>query len=223
MASLLDKMLGVSVDLTGFYSFADKDPRLKTLYRRFRGAKPPQFPTVFEALLNGISCQQLSLSVGIALLNRIAIRFGALTGKDQHAFPAPREIARATGRDLRALGYSGHKASAILGVARKVTEGRLDLEGLRALEDRDVMETLLAIPGVGPWTSGYVLLRGLGRLSVFPGGDVGALNNLAGYLGLIRPRDDAQLRQILEGWKPYGGLIYFHLLLHRLSIGGLVA
>jgi DNA-3-methyladenine glycosylase II len=223
LASTLDRILGGSVDLTRFYAFADGDPRLSTLCRRFRGAKPPQFPTVFEALVNAISCQQLSLTVGIALLNRLTLRFGSSTGSDSHAFPGASEMARGSVRDLRALGYSGSKAAAILGVARGIVDGRLDLESLRQREDRDAMETLLALPGVGPWTSGYVLLRGLGRLSVFPGGDVGALNNLADYLGLIRPRDEALLGRILEAWKPYGGLIYFHLLLNRLSIAGLVA
>ncbi len=220
--SLLDRLLGLSSDLSSFYVFADGDPRLRTLCRKFRGAKPPRFPTVFEALLNGISCQQLTISVGITLLNRLAHRFGARAGEDQRVFPDPKEIAPASTQDLRSLGYSRSKAAAILDIARRVMEGRLDLEALRRRDNQDAMETLQAIPGIGPWTSGYVLLRGLGRLEVFPGGDVGALNNLADFLGLVRPRDDVRIRRVLESWRPYGGLIYFHLLLNRLSLDGLI-
>jgi hypothetical protein len=41
------------------------------LAMRFRGLKPPRFATVFEGLVNGITCQQLSLTVGIIFLNRL--------------------------------------------------------------------------------------------------------------------------------------------------------
>ena len=50
---------------------AAPDPLLGPLAERMRGLKPPRFPTVFEALVNGIACQQLSLAVGIHLLNRL--------------------------------------------------------------------------------------------------------------------------------------------------------
>ena len=41
-----------------------RDPRLSALVVRFRGMRPPRFPTIFEALMNGIACQQLSLRPG---------------------------------------------------------------------------------------------------------------------------------------------------------------
>ena len=57
-------MLGVHKDLKPFYRLATRDPRLQPLVEEFRGLKPPQFPTVFEAVANGIACQQLSLLGG---------------------------------------------------------------------------------------------------------------------------------------------------------------
>lgn len=61
----LDKLLGLSVDLSSFAALAAQDPLLEPLAGRLRGLKPPRFPTVFEALVNGIANQQLSLAVGI--------------------------------------------------------------------------------------------------------------------------------------------------------------
>src|SRR5215207_7883262 len=68
----LARLLGLKTDLSGFYGLAERDPLLRTLVARFRGLKPPRFPTLFECLVNAIACQQLTLTVGIRLLNRLA-------------------------------------------------------------------------------------------------------------------------------------------------------
>ena len=60
----LHRLLGLGVDLSAFAAMADADPILGPLAERMRGLKPPRFPTVFEALVNGVACQQLSLTVG---------------------------------------------------------------------------------------------------------------------------------------------------------------
>ena len=65
VAATLEHVLGTQVDLKTFYRFASRDPRLGSLVKKFRGVKPPRFPTVFEALVNAITCQQLSLTIGI--------------------------------------------------------------------------------------------------------------------------------------------------------------
>jgi DNA-3-methyladenine glycosylase II len=64
---LLDRTLGLGVDLGGFYRLAEGDERLRDLARRFSGMRPPCFPSVFEAVVNAIACQQLSLAVAIAV------------------------------------------------------------------------------------------------------------------------------------------------------------
>ena len=72
----LERLLGIRVDLSEFYECTSRYPRLGHLAAAFRGLKPPRFATVFEGLVNGISCQQLSLTVGIVFLNRLAERCG---------------------------------------------------------------------------------------------------------------------------------------------------
>ncbi|HVJ96069.1 MAG TPA: DNA-3-methyladenine glycosylase 2 family protein, partial [Acidimicrobiia bacterium] len=79
---------------------------------------------------------------------------------------------------------------------------------------------LQELSGVGRWSAEYALLRGLGRLEVFPGDDVGARNNLALHLGLASALDYDGVRQTVARWAPYAGLAYFHLLAERIEAAG---
>ena len=72
----LTRLLGLELDLSPFYRLAESDPFLRALAARFRGVKPPRFPTLFECIVNAIACQQLSLTVGIRLLNRFVEAHG---------------------------------------------------------------------------------------------------------------------------------------------------
>src|SRR5262249_46823443 len=160
------------VDLAGWYRLAAQDAHLRLLAARFRGVKPPRFPTLFEALINAFACQQLSLDVGLELLNRLVTLCDVkvCAGRDAHyAFPEPRDVARFPASRYRALGFSRQKVRAMLDLARAMARDQLDLEVLDREPDDDVRRQLLALHGVGRWTAEYVLLRGLGRLQVFPG------------------------------------------------------
>ena len=92
---LLDRLLGLRIDLSAWYRTANRDPRLRALADRFRGVKPPRFPTVFEALVNAFACQQFSLEAGLTILNRLAAACGTsleTPANVGHAFPAPEEM-----------------------------------------------------------------------------------------------------------------------------------
>lgn len=178
---------------------------------------------MFEALVNAVACQQLSLVVGLELLNRLAavsnVRRG-MAGDAHYGFPAPRDVVRLPPSRYRAIGFSRQKVHALLALARAVDRRRIDLELLAREDDDEVCARLLELRGVGRWTAEYVLLRGLGRLHVFPGDDVGAQNRFARWLGLSGSLDYAGVRKAVEKWQPYAGLVYFHLLLDGLSRAG---
>jgi DNA-3-methyladenine glycosylase II len=223
VASALERLLGLHINLAAFYRFAARQEHLGQLARHFRGMKPPRFASVFESVINAIACQQVTLTLGIRLLNGLAANYGpALHEGDAtvHAFPRPEELAGLRPDDLRRMGFSRQKGRAMIELARSITAGRVDLEGLAELPDEEAVERLRDLRGVGRWTAEYVLLRGLGRTHVFPGDDVGARNNLQRWLYLAGPLDYDGVQRTLARWPCYGGLIYFHLLLDRLEEAG---
>jgi DNA-3-methyladenine glycosylase II len=222
--SALDRLLGLNVDLSPFAAMAAPDPLLGPLAARLRGLKPPRFPTVFEALVNGVACQQLSLDVGIHLLNRVAADRGRSVSAGPagpRAFPDPEDLASLQPDGLKRHGFSSAKARTIIETAQAVVAGVLDLEALQELEDGAAIERLTSLRGIGRWTAEYVLLRGLGRLHVFPGDDVGAHNKLRQLFAIDTPLDHEAVGRLVARWQPYAGVVYFHLLLDSLSRAGL--
>jgi len=220
---LLDRLLGLRIDLSAWYHTASRDRRLRHLADRFRGVKPPRFPTVFEALVNGFACQQLSLEAGLTILNRLAKAGGTSFGippNVAYAFPAPQEIAQMLPEELRAIGFSRQKAGALLDLASGIAGQGLNLESFARESDDVIGQQLLELRGVGRWTAEYALLRGFGRLQIFPGDDVGAQKRLARWLGRSRPLDYVGVTRAVAPWQPYAGLVYFHLLLDGLSLAG---
>jgi DNA-3-methyladenine glycosylase II len=218
-------LLGLQVDLEPFYGLAATDVRLSGLAERFRGLKPPRFPTLFEALVNAIACQQITLTFGIRVLNRLAERYGPALSRDHrqaYGFPRPCDLADVDPDALRSLGFSLQKARAIVELARAITAERLNLDVLASLDDAAAVKRLCQLWGVGRWTAEYALLRGLGRLEVFPGDDVGARNNLRHWLGLPDSLDYAGVREAVAPWQSYAGLVYLHLLVDRLAAAGQV-
>ncbi len=225
LKSVVDRLLGLRIDLTEWYRLAEGDTRLRALAGKFRGMKPPRFPTTFEAMVNGFACQQLSLEVGLELLNRLAAISSPRVGTAQnarHAFPAPSDVAKLHPRACKAIGFSGQKVRALLGLAQAISRSKVDLELLEHEDASIVRQRLLEFRGVGRWTAEYVLLRGLGRLHVFPGDDVGAQKRMARWLGRSRPLDYAGVRRAVEPWQPFSGMVYFHLLLEGLSQAGVL-
>ena len=217
--------LGLSVDLSGFTEMAAADPLLGPIAAAMRGLRPPRFPTVFEALVNAVACQQLSLAVGIQLLNRLTESHGRVAPEAPdapRAFPGPEQLAGTPPDVLRGHGFSLSKARAIVEIARAVVDGDLDLEALERLDDAAAIEHLSGLRGIGRWSAEYVLLRGLGRLNVFPGDDVGAHNKLRRLLRIDTPLDYDAVRELVSRWDPYAGLVYFHLLLDSLATAGLI-
>jgi len=223
--SALDLLLGANVDLHDWYRIAEGDRRLESLAVRFRGMKPPRFLTVFEALVNGFACQQLSLVVGLELLNRLAVVCDVRRGsglRSRYGFPTPDDVARHHAGDYRAIGFSRQKVHALLTLALGIHDGGIAVEELERYNDAEVCARLCELRGVGRWTAEYALLRGLGRLHVFPGDDVGAQKSLARWFWRRAPLDYAGVSKAVEKWQPYAGMVYFHLLLDGLSKAGVL-
>ena len=212
----LGRLLGPERDLTGFYDMAAGDSVLGPVAARLRGAKPPRFPTAFEALVNAVACQQISVDAGMHVLNRLSAKYGTPVPGAEEApfvFPGPEELAGAAIEEVKSVGFSFNKARTVVEAAQKIVTGELELDELESATDEEALKELMALYGVGRWTAEYILLRGLGRIHVLPGDDVGAQNKLRVLFGITSKLDYESVKELTARWTPYGGLIYFHLIL----------
>lgn len=223
LASTLTRMLGTGADLAEFYRLAARRPELGALVSQFRGVKPPRFPTLFEALANAVICQQISLDAGLVILNRFASAFGPSVLKEDgpaYGFPPPENLSTLEPTALRSLGFSFQKARAVIELASSIAGKKLNSDELDDLDDDTAVDRLRQFRGIGRWSAEYALLRGIGRLEVFPGDDVGARKRLKDWLNLTGPLDYEKVRHATAPWNGYAGLVYFHLLLKGLDEGG---
>ncbi|KTD38314.1 DNA-3-methyladenine glycosylase [Legionella moravica] len=222
---LLERMLGLKRDLRPFYAMAKNDKCLNPLVSCFMGVKPPRFPTLFETLINAISCQQISLDAGLHIQNRLVEHVGMKMNHNNqvfYAFPRADEVSQCSLIELKEMGYSARKSATIRTLASALKEDQSMLSHLEEQPNDEVMELLCQFKGIGRWTAEYVLLRGLGRVDVFPGDDIGAQNNLQTLLHLENKLDYKMISEIAAPWYPYAGLIYFHLLLQKLNEKGVL-
>ncbi|HYA34002.1 MAG TPA: hypothetical protein VEF03_00210 [Candidatus Binataceae bacterium] len=224
--STIIRMLGLDRDLSDFYRVARADRRLSKLAERLRGFKPVRFPTNFEAFTNAVACQLVSLTAGLHVVNRIAARYGRIVGEDDsrsRAFPDASAIAAASADDLRTLGLSRSKGRYLIGIAEQASRASdRDFASIQELDDKAAADALCAMPGVGRWTAEYVMLRGFGRVDIFPGDDVGGRNSLCKWLEIDPNIGYEDVRRLMRPWSDWGGLVYMHLLVAALADRGVV-
>jgi len=219
---LLSSILHLNLDLESFYKAVDSDRIMRELARLLRGLKSPSTPTVFEALVDSILEQQVSIKAAWVLENRLIKAFGdslKVDGQTYYAFPEPAKLASLTVEDLRPLGLSARKAEYILGSSKLASNG-LDLEKFKNYTDPDkVIEELCRIRGIGVWTAELTMVRGMGMIDAIPADDLGLKRCISHYYCGDRKIAEAEARKIAEAWKGWRGLASFYLIMaERLGI-----
>jgi DNA-3-methyladenine glycosylase II len=205
---MVGRMLGLAVDPAPLHAAAMRLRSLAPTALALRGMRPPRFATLFDTFGNVVPYQQLSLDAGAAIVRRLVERFGEkmLYGdKSFAAFPTAREIAGARLPALLACGFSRGKAKSLRDLARAVETGDVSEEAIASLRTSDALSRLIELPGIGPWSAAVVLLRGFGRLDVFPPGDSGAVRGLSALLNLRRTES---LGRVVERFGDYRGYLY---------------
>jgi len=218
---VLRGLLGTDVDLSQFHRMSSTDSTLSLLAIKLTGLKPPRYSSLFEALTNAITCQQITLTAGLRILGRLAHMCGARMA-DVVSFPLPEKVAQLSAQDLIDLGYSHQKARAMSELSALAVDGHLERSIIANLSDDEAVERLRQLFGVGRWSAEYALLRGDSRLNIFPGDDVGVRKHLEQWLNLDRRLNYDDVSHILETWRPFGGMIYLHLLTASLVDSGRV-
>lgn len=168
------------------------DPQLAAIVTR--SGRPPVFrrPATFPTLVLLILEQQVSLASAAAAYRRL-----------QDAGPVtPETLLARDDADLARIGFSRQKTGYVRALAAAVRDGVLDLAALANLPDAEVRASLIARPGIGPWTADIFLLSCLGRPDVWPVGDRALQVGTGEALGLEQTPSAAELAGIGERWVP---------------------
>ncbi|HET7614250.1 MAG TPA: hypothetical protein VFK26_10030 [Gemmatimonadaceae bacterium] len=217
--AVVKKMLAIDRDVTYFGRGAEGIPWLRPLAHRMRGVRPPRYPTLWEACVNAIVFQQISIHAASAIMRRLVLALGRTVqaeGVGVHAFPSAERFLSAKDDVLREAGLSVGKLSTLRRVAEALAAGTLDEAMLEERGSPDGIALLGGIKGIGPWTATVILLRGFGRLDVFPMNDSSVVRNLS----LVSHSQRVDVESALESLSPQQGMLYYHLLLARLETGG---
>jgi DNA-3-methyladenine glycosylase II len=103
----------------------------------------------------------------------------------------------------RGAGLSGSKTASLLDLAAKVDDGAVRLDRIGRLSDREVVEHLVAVRGIGPWTADMFLIFTLGRRDVWPVGDYGVRVGYSRAYGLAEVPSAKELEPLGDRFRPY--------------------
>jgi len=194
-------ILGLRIDPAAFAAFAAQDPALGPVVARQPGLRIVQSATVFEALTWAIIGQQINLPFAIALRRTFIQLAGRRHTSGLWCYPEAPDVARLALEELTSRKFSRAKAETLLRLGQLVAGGRVVLDRDRPVAE--VVQELLAVKGIGPWTVNYALLRGYGYPDCSLEGDVAvrtALHRLFG--GEARP-DIPTAQRMLERYAPH--------------------
>lgn len=215
-ATAVERLLGTNVDLSDWYARARRVPWLRPLAEGLRGVKPPRYPTLWEACAHAIVFQQISIYAAAAIMRRAIERLARAVrapGVRCVAFPAPARWLECEDEDLFAAGVSRNKVAHLRGTAQAFLDGHIEEAKLARLPTSEAAARLAEIRGIGPWSASVAMLRGLGRLDVFPLRDSGVARTLT----LLAGNPNVDQAELLERLGPMRGMLYYHLLLGRLA------
>ena len=151
----------------------------------------------YTALVRSIAGQQLSVKAAQAIYQRLLEFFGG------HP-PAPQQLLDADPDAMRvAAGLSRAKTTFLRSLAEHVLDGSLDLAALRDLPDDEVIAQLVAVKGIGEWSSHMFLMFQLGRPDVLAVGDLGIRRAVERAYRLPDLPAAAELERLAEPWRPY--------------------
>jgi AraC family transcriptional regulator, regulatory protein of adaptative response / DNA-3-methyladenine glycosylase II len=203
------RMLGLNGDVAPFEKRMAEDPAGE-LFRRRRGMRVPTIPTGFDGLCWGIIGQQINVKFAAGLRREIIHLGGERAGHGMIAHPSADRVVDIGAGALTKRRYSRSKADYLVGAAKEVAEGRLDIENLTDGSAVAAEKKLTAIRGIGTWTARYTMLRG-GFADCAPVGD----SALATALQRLHRREDRpghdEVHEMMAAYAPHRSLATVHL------------
>jgi len=223
------RMFDLDADLSAFREFAARDPILAPLVEQSGGGlRLPQLLDPFEALVRAVLGQQVSVVAAGTMTDRVVRLLGAPVaaagppavsrsrGPSEGAplatefpplvFPLAEDLAQVSVERLRGIGLTRAKSATLIALGRAVADGTVSLAAVRAASAEEAERTLVALPGIGPWTASYVRMRSLGDRDAFPAADLGVIKALAAR-GIAR----AEIAAVAGRWTPWRAYAVLHL------------
>ncbi len=199
-------LLGVDQGLAPFYELGRADQAMAGLVEQFYGLHLPHTASVFEALVLAVLGQQISTNVARIIRTLLIETFGPsaeFDGETYYAFPRPASIWASSPAELHTMKLTQRKSEYVHGLAGSALDPEMGLECLEELTDREIVEKLVALRGVGMWTAQWVLIRAVGRPDALPLGDL-ALRRVVSHLFMDgEDVNDAKVEEIAQRWSPY--------------------
>ncbi|NOX87674.1 MAG: DNA-3-methyladenine glycosylase 2 family protein [Calditrichaeota bacterium] len=152
--------------------------------------REPGFATLVQIILE----QQVSLASARSAYQKLLKRLKTLT---------PRKFLTLDEQELKQIGFSRQKAHYCRELAKTIESGEFDFDDLQKADDRQAMERLMSLKGIGTWTAEVYLLMALKRADIFPRKDLAlaiAVKRLKKSESL--PTFD-ELHELSQRWKPY--------------------
>ena len=201
------RLLDLDADPVAVDDHLGTDPLLGPLVQAAPGTRVPGHVDGAELAARAVLGQQVSVAGARTLAGRLVAAHGhplpAPDGGLTHRFPTAEAVAAI---DPATLAIPRRRATALVGMAAAIAEGRVapDAGADRAAAER----SLLALPGIGPWTASYVAMRALGDPDAFLAGDLG-LRHAVERLG--HAGDPRAVTALAERWRPWRAYAAIHL------------
>jgi DNA-3-methyladenine glycosylase II len=175
---------------------SDIDPVMKTTIERVGPCTLQPHPDIFDALVDAIISQQISVKAADAIMGRV--RAALPDGKVTVETLLPVDFDT-----LRTLGLSTPKAHYIRNLIEHISSGQLQLGLLAELEDEEIITQLTAVKGIGRWTAEMCLIFNFGRCDILPVDDLAFLEGIRVAYDL--PERPTKKEALARGelWRPY--------------------
>jgi DNA-3-methyladenine glycosylase II len=200
-ADEVGRLLGLPFDLDRFREWARGDATLAMVVGSVPGFRPTLNPEPFEALVVAITAQQISLHAAASIRGNLVERYG-VRHDAAWAFPTRERIRELRPRHFTPLGFSRAKAEYVLELAHS----DLDLDGLHALDDDEVITAVTSVRGLGRWTADWFLARHLARPHAWPAGDLGVRKAVSTFYAAGRSLTIEEVRRMSERFAPFENL-----------------
>jgi DNA-3-methyladenine glycosylase II len=203
------RVFSLHVDGTGYAEVGRRDPKIGRLMEALPGLRPVCFTSPYETAAWAVVSQRISMAQAARIKADLIVEHGELLtpgGREVRCFPTPARLLEVDS----VPGLAAEKVERLHGVARAAQSGLLDCERLRALGDEEGPASVRVIPGIGPFWSSGIYLRGCGIQDVFPDEPI-SMAALGMLHGIGDDPTAEQVRQLTDNYSPFRMWVCFLL------------